>query len=333
MMSKHGSQESGTRKKLMDHKIRPPRHSWSRARTKKNCVENTQTQKQKKTERIKNREKPAPEENAPLTERRYVRIIESSTFAPWALFKAALKEDQRYIFPRLLRLTFWGTGKRIPKSLFMPRGKLRDRYVFETFERWSKKVCRLCQVRLEIRGREYIDPVRTYLFVTNHSSPADIPVIYAALPSPAAFVANAAFTRVPIFSYWMKLAGSVFVDQKNPAAEMKSFRLMVRRLKKGRSLVLFPEGHIYQGTGIDTFKRGGVSAAVFAHVPIVPVCMYGTQDVIFPGSLHAEPRKRVVVEFGRPIEPETLNREQRKNLDTLLHDTLEAMKRRLAAER
>ena len=267
----------------------------------------------------------------PLNENRYARIMESSIFPPWGLFRASLREDFRLILPRLIHLTF-RTCKRIPKSLFMPQGAFRDRYVFETFERWAKKACRLCQIRLDIRGRENIDPVQTYLFVSNHMSPFDIPAIYAALPAKAAFVANAVLSHIPIFSYWMKLSGAVFVEQKNHTAEMASFRAMIKRLRKGRSLILFPEGHIYQGSGVDNFKRGGIHAALFAGTPIIPVCLFGTQNVIFPGSLRATPRKRVVVEFGHPLEPSTLSREQRKNIDSILHDTLDAMKRRIAAE-
>jgi 1-acyl-sn-glycerol-3-phosphate acyltransferase len=299
MISGNGPEESGTRKKPKDHKNRAPRHVSFRVRTHKASDENLRARKQAAREKRQARSKSEPQENIPLNENRYARIIASSMFPPWGLFRASLREDHRLIFPRLLRLTF-DTSRRIPKSLFMPKSAYRDRYVFETFDRWGKKACKLCQVRLEIKGREHIDPVRTYLFVVNHSSPADIPVMYAALPVRAAFVANAMFSRIPIFSYWMKLSGAVFVEQKNPAAEIKSFRQMVRRLKKGRSLILFPEGHIYQGTGIDKFKRGGITAALFAHVPIIPVCMYGTQDVIFPGSLHAAPRKKLSWSSDRP---------------------------------
>jgi len=314
----------------MEHKARPSRRTGARARKEERGGAASRIRKMNGYRKPKADRGPQIQGDLQLNEERYVRILESSIFPPWGLFRASLREDYRFILPRIIHLTF-RTVERIPKSLFMPRCPRRDRYVFETLDRWAKQVCKLCQMKLEIRGREHIDPVRTYLFVANHMSPVDIPAIYAALPQKAAFVANDFFSRIPVFSYWMKSSGAVFVKQGDSSAEMKSFRSMVKRLKKGRSLVLFPEGHIYQGAGLDEFKRGGIHSALFAGVPIVPLCLYGTQDVIFPGSLQAAPRKKVVVEFGQPIEPGTLSRDQRKRIDNTLHDTLDAMKREISA--
>lgn len=260
-----------------------------------------------------------------MDEDRYKDIVVGSRIPAIALLNESIKEDRLLLLPRALRLCL-KTMDRMPRALFMQPGPDRDRYVYHTLEDCSRRICHLAQIRLDIRGQEGIDPARTYLFAVNHSSPADIPVLYAALPMQAAFVANGLFTRVPVFSFWMRKSGAVFLDKGSEAAALAVFRTMVRRLKKGRSLILFPEGHMHKGEGLEEFKRGGIHTAVLAGVPIIPVCLTGTADVIPIGSMHIRPRRRVTVDFGTPIATAELGREGRRNIDILVRDRLLAMK-------
>jgi 1-acyl-sn-glycerol-3-phosphate acyltransferase len=263
-----------------------------------------------------------------LNETRYAKLIDGSRFPITTLLKQSLKEDTSYFLPRVLLATL-NTMRRIPRSILLPRNAEREDYIFETFEDWAKDVCRIGQIKLEVSGSEKIDPKGTYLFVSNHLSPADIPVLMAVLPARAGFVANGIFRDIPVLSYWMRQSGAVFVNQGDPKEEIAAFKTMVKRLKRGRSLILFPEGFIYQGKGVGEFKRGGVHAAILAHALIVPVCLRGTQTVLRPGGLRVVPRKRVTVEFGEPIDPDRLGRQEKKNIETILHDTIAAMKARV----
>jgi 1-acyl-sn-glycerol-3-phosphate acyltransferase len=271
------------------------------------------------------------EDSSVLNETRYTKLIEKSIFPPWTLLRESFREDPKLLLPRMI-MTSIRTVKRIPGCVLMQPGKMRTGYIFGVLRHWAKKCCRVGQVRLDVQGLEKVDPSRTYLFVVNHMSPADIPVIYATIPLRAGFVANALFLRIPIFSYWMRMSGAVFIDQGNHEEEFSAFKLMIKRLKRGRSLILFPEGYIYQGEGLAEFKRGGLNAAVLAGVPIVPLCLYGTQNVMQAGSLHIKPRRRVAVEFGEPIETKNLSREERKGIDSFVYERLKTMKLNLADE-
>lgn len=271
------------------------------------------------------------EDDPARNETRYARLIEGSIFPPWTLFRESFKEDHRLLLPRMIVVSI-RTARYIPQSLFSRAGKWRDKLVFSVFRKWGKRICRLGQVKLEILGAENVEPGKTYLFAVNHMSPMDIPVICAALKEKAAFVANSIFLRIPVFSYWMRKSGAVFVEQGKPEMEMKAFKEMIRRLKKGRSLILFPEGYIFQGEGLADFKRGGLHAAVLTDTPIVPLCLYGTQHVIRAGSLHIVPRSRVVVEFGPAILPSDLDRADRKDIERVIHDRLGGMKARHASD-
>jgi 1-acyl-sn-glycerol-3-phosphate acyltransferase len=264
-------------------------------------------------------------------ETRYAKLVEHSIFPPWTLFRESFREDPKLLFPRMLLLSM-RTARYIPKAVLMKAGPERDDLVQSVFKEWGRDMCHLGQVRLDILGLDNVDPEETYLIAVNHMSPMDIPVISAALPMPAAYVANALFLKIPVFSYWMRKSGAIFVDQGHPEAEMHAFKEMIRRLKKGRSLILFPEGYINQGEGLAEFKRGGLHAAIFADIPILPLCLYGTQHVMRAGSLHVTPRTRVVAEFGEPIIPATLSRTERKDIERFVSCRLGAMKARHASD-
>ena len=271
------------------------------------------------------------EDQESLNETRYAKIMSKSICPPWSLLRESIKEDPKALLPRMILLSA-RTAKRMPLCVLMNRGKIRDSYVYMVARHWAKRLCRLAQAKISVSGLEHIDPEKTYLYVVNHMSPFDIPVIYACVPQKAGFVANAVFRHIPVFSYWMKKSGAVFVAQGNKEKEFEAVKLMVKGLKRHHSLILFPEGYIYQGEGLAEFKRGGVYTAVLAGVPIVPVCLYGTQNIMRAGSLHIVPRKHVVVEFGEPIETAGLDHDGRKSVEMDAYNRLKAMKAKLAGE-
>lgn len=258
-------------------------------------------------------------------EDRYANIIDGQRYPLLALLAKSVREDSALLFPRVL-VAIMATTNRIPRSLFIKSGPEFDRYAWATFTRWAKRVINIAQMRMKIFGRERVDFEGACLFVVNHLSPSDIPVIIHALPRPAGFVVNKTMDSIPLMSYWIRTMRGVFVRQGDPKDEIAAFRTMIKRLKLGRSLILFPEGYIHQDPGLAEFKRGGIHAALFAGVPIVPVCLYGTQDVMRTGSLRIVPRRRVVVEFGEPVLPARLSRAERKDIERIIRDRMIAMK-------
>lgn len=268
---------------------------------------------------------------AEMNETRYVKLIKESKNPLLAIFKVMREEDRLMFLSRILSTTV-KTLNRVPKSLVMKASIEREQYIFDTFKAWSHTICKIAQVRLKIIGADKLDRNGTYLFASNHRSPADIPTLYEALPTKAAFVANGVFAHIPVFSYWMRASGAVFVNQGDQKAEVNAFKTMIKRLKHGRSLILFPEGYVHQGSGVGAFKRGGLHAALFANVPIIPVCLSNTEKVMRAGSFHITPRQNVTVEFGEPIYPDTLSRKERKYIDYTLRAEIAAMKERIAGK-
>jgi 1-acyl-sn-glycerol-3-phosphate acyltransferase len=261
-----------------------------------------------------------------VNETRYAKIVEESRSPVLGLFGQALREDTSRTFPRVLFATFVGTGIQIPRAVMKHTNAEREAFVYGMLRKWAGWVIDIAQIQLEIHGAERIDPSKPSLFVANHSSPADIPVLFKAIPTKATFVANGFFTKIPIMRYWMRHSGGVFVDQGNPDSALRAFKSMLRKLAHGKSLILFPEGYIWQGEGLGEFKRGGIHAAILAHRQIVPICITGTDSVMRTGSMRIVPGKHVRVEFAPPIDPDTLSRAERKAIDLRLHDLIAGMK-------
>ncbi len=249
---------------------------------------------------------------------RYAKIAIESKIPLLRFLNVSMKEDSLFLLPRILIRTL-KTMRRIPHTFFIKDEDELERYVFQTIAQWSKSVLKITKMKLDVRGAEHLKPDQTYLFVSNHRSPADIPVLFATIPRQAAFVANAIFQKIPAIAYWMRASGSVFIDQSNPKSALAAFKSMARRLRRGRSLILFPEGHMHQGKGIDTFNRGGIFSAVLTGTPIVPICLNGTDKVIRPGSFHINPYKRVIAEICDPIETTNLGRAEKKEIDAIVH--------------
>lgn len=262
---------------------------------------------------------------------RYAEIVMSTKAPLWHFLKAALREDTLLLLPRILLRTM-RTLRSVPHTLFIKSEAMLARYAFHIIADWSRAIIKITQIKLEIRTIEKLSPSGTYLFVSNHRSPSDIPVLFAVVPTPAAFVANGLFKKIPVFSYWMRASGSVFIELGNPKSALVAFKSMSRRLRDGRSLILFPEGHMHQGTGIDEFNRGGIYAAILEGVPIVPICLYGTDKVMRPGSYHINPRKKVIISFGKAIDPKTLERQEKKNIDAIVHQIISDMRTSLENE-
>lgn len=261
-----------------------------------------------------------------VNETRYAKIVEESRSPVLGLFGQALREDTSRTFPRVLFATFVGTGMHIPRAMMKRTLPEHEAFVYSILKKWAGWVIDIAQIRLEVHGAELIDPAKPCLFVSNHLSPADIPVLFQAIPSRATFVANSFFTRIPVMRYWMRHSGGVFVDQGNPESELGAFKSMLRKLAHGRSLILFPEGYIWQGEGLGEFKRGGIHAAILAHRQIVPICITGTDSVMRTGSMRIVPGRKVHVEFAAPIDPDTLSRAEKKSIDLRLHDLIAGMK-------
>jgi len=176
---------------------------------------------------------------------------------------------------------------------------------------WAPLLIRGAGARIELSGLEQVDFSRPHLFAINHQSIIDIPVIFSVLPVNLRFVVKEELRRVPFLGWYIAAMGMVFVDRRERLRSLTRVRQMSELITSGGSVVYFPEGQRSRDGRIRAFKTGAFLPAIEAGVPVVPVAVAGTGEVLPPGGFRVRPGT-IRVSIGRPIETRDLRKEDRR---------------------
>ena len=183
-------------------------------------------------------------------------------------------------FPWTALVVICGT----PFSLFSPN------YMHNWSRLWGVVSLRLAGMRLEIEGQEHLPaPGQPVIFVGNHQSNFDILSYFAGLPLQFRWMAKAELFRVPLFGLAMRRSGYVAIDRSDRRKAMQSMTIAAERIRGGTSVVIFPEGTRSADGRLQEFKKGGFLIALKAQVPIVPVAISGSSQVMAKGELKFRP--------------------------------------------
>lgn len=181
----------------------------------------------------------------------------------------------------------------------------------------------LAGTKVTVKGRENIPTDTAVLYAGNHRSFFDIVLTCTLFPRVTGYVAKLEMKKAPILSLWMRNIHCLFLDRKNIREGLKTILAGVEEVKNGYSLCIFPEGT--RNKVNDTFlpfKEGSFKIAEKGGVPIVPLTLVNTAQ-IFEEHLPRVKKASVVIDFGRPIYPEQLDRDTRKNLGSYVQGLIE----------
>lgn len=170
---------------------------------------------------------------------------------------------------------------------------------------WSWLILKTTGVRVSVEGLDRIKPGTTYIFVSNHQSIYDTPVVFASLPYQIRIIAKASLARFPVLGWHLKRGGHLFVDRRHPdrAGILARWRALV---SEGLSLIIYAEGTRSSDGRVGRFKAGSFLLAIEAGLPIVPLAVIGTRQVMPKGRLRTEPADvRLIVHD--PIQPPALD--------------------------
>ena len=182
-------------------------------------------------------------------------------------------------------------------SPFDYRGKIT--FIFSKI--FSKGILLIAGVRIDIHGKELLDKKENYIFISNHQSYFDIPVLMQAVPNNLRFIYRSSLTRIPIFGWGMYLSGYIPINRENPREAIKSLRKASEKIKKGISVVVFPEGTRSSDGELGVFKRGMFVFAEEANVKLVPTSITGSNNIL-PRNKFNICSGIVNVVFSKPIE-------------------------------
>lgn len=180
----------------------------------------------------------------------------------------------------------------------LPRG---ERTVHRIAVLWARILLWMSSVKTEVVGSENILRGRSQIFMANHQSGFDILIVQAHLDTYFAWIAKKELFSIPVFGHAMKRSGYIPIDRKNFVRAMRSISDAARIIREGKSVMTFPEGTRSMDGQIHPFKKGVFHLALKAGVPIVPVTIIGSGEIMPKKSLRVHPGKVVLV-IDRPID-------------------------------
>ena len=158
---------------------------------------------------------------------------------------------------------------------------------------FAKFGCRLwlraAGARIHVTGREHLDPKQAYLFAANHQSNLDPPLLFAYLGHNTGAIAKKELTKFPVMKQGFPLAHVVPIDRSNRESAIESTRRGAAELRRGHSLMAFPEGTRTVDGKVKEFKKGVFFMALEAGVPVVPVVVNDTRLVMPKGRAVVTP--------------------------------------------
>jgi 1-acyl-sn-glycerol-3-phosphate acyltransferase len=189
-----------------------------------------------------------------------------------------------YLIPAISLYTIVLGATSIVSSLFDRRGH----FAHKCARAWSWLILRTTGVRVTVEGLERVTPGTTYVFVSNHQSIYDTPVIFANLPFQLRIIAKESLARFPVLGWHLRRGGHLFVDRTNPdrAGILRRWRALV---SEGVSLIIYAEGTRSPDGRVARFKAGSFLLAIQAGLPVVPVALINTRAVMPKGRLRTEP--------------------------------------------
>ncbi|MEC9073377.1 MAG: lysophospholipid acyltransferase family protein, partial [Myxococcota bacterium] len=180
---------------------------------------------------------------------------------------------------------------------------------------------------LLVEGEEAFDTPGGRVVMANHQSHLDPPTICRVCPYPIRFIAKRSLFFLPIFGQAMWLAGMISIDRRNRERAFASIDLAVKRVRKGYTVLVFPEGTRATSPEMLPYKKGGFVLAIQSGVPIIPVGIAGTERMIPPGwRCHA--RSHVSVVVGDPIDTTGHSMESRDELIRTVREQIEVLRSR-----
>lgn len=194
---------------------------------------------------------------------------------------------------------------------------------------WAWLIIKTLRLKIEVNGLENLKGLKSFIIMANHQSHLDVASIMATFPHQFRFLAKKELVRIPIFGWAMFLQGHVVIEREKRESTFRTIDLAAEKVKKGKKLVVFPEGTRGDGKSLLPFKKGGFVLAIKSGAPIIPVSIYGTDKIL--------PRKRLILGEGKiikilvhpPIDSSSFTMENKEDLMSLVREAIEKGKESL----
>lgn len=230
-----------------------------------------------------------------------------------------------YIYAILVVIGSGFKLSRARKLAAQPNSKINEKKIFAGPQMVSQKVIRKTKSEVFVNGQDKL-PDESVLFVANHQGLFDILALIGYLGKPSGFVAKKEIEKLPIVSSWMELMHGVFIDRDDRRQSVKAIGQGIENLKNGHSIVVFPEGTRSRGSNLNTFKSGSLRLATKAKVPIVPIAINGTYQMMEEGNGRIK-SSTIQMTIAEPIYPSDYQDKKHSELAASIQSTIEEILR------
>lgn len=233
-----------------------------------------------------------------------------------SLFSFALQHPIRYLWG--LAADAWIFVSTVVVGLLAIAGTLltrNGRLVDVLGHYWARWIVRICGIRVEVLGVEHLTAGQSYILISNHLSNFDIWCTLARMPITVRFVAKKELLRLPVFGQALALSDHIVIDRQQPEAAIEKINAAAARAPQGVGILFYAEGTRSRDGKIHEFKKGGVSLALRAQLPIVPMSVSGTRKFLPRGCAVIRPGGRVRIVLAPPVPTAGLPFEARDELN------------------
>lgn len=203
-------------------------------------------------------------------------------------------------------------------SLFETSGRKQ----IEIARAWAHFLLWGSGIKVRVEGLEKIAPNGSYIFVSNHLSYMDTPVVLANIPVQFRFLAKSGLFKIPLLGTHLARAGHISVPRDDARAAVKTMGKAAQVIRDlGTSLLIFPEGGRSETGELAAFKEGAAYIAIRAGIPLVPIALQGTREVLPFGSGHVR-SGWVTMRIGDPIPTDQAQTRDRERITAELRDRI-----------
>lgn len=210
----------------------------------------------------------------------------------------------------------WVIGKFSPKA--------KDYSCLRLVQGAFKLIMFVTGVKLTVIGEENVPKDQAVLYVGNHRSYFDVVMTYARCPGLTGYIAKVEMLRIPLLRDWMKALYCLFLDRDDIKAGLKTILQGIEYIKRGISICIFPEGTRNHSDTMMPFKEGSLKMAEKTGCPIIPMAITNSAEM-FENHIPFIHRCHVILEYGKPILPAELSKEERKFLGAYTQKKIQEM--------
>ncbi|OGP90369.1 MAG: hypothetical protein A2156_00110 [Deltaproteobacteria bacterium RBG_16_48_10] len=190
-----------------------------------------------------------------------------------------------------------------------PKGRVSHRFA----KLWGRVALMVNGIHVKMEGVEHLCKESSYIFMSNHQGSYDIFTLLGHLPFQFKWLAKKELFSIPIIGWAMTAAGYISIDREGTRETVGAMNKAARKIREGMSVVIFPEGSRSADGSIHPFKKGGFTLAIKSKVPIVPIAIAGSREIMPKDKLTISPGD-IRVRLGQPIETERCSMKDRNSL-------------------